>query len=369
MAERELALPSWEPRVTAELERAQRAVLLLGRATPTNLGAELERLELAYRYNDADLPRFEYEPSPPSDLEQELQRLADELERIGGPLAELYAARARELALEQALCTAAGSPSFWSRARERYRAAGTFGREADLLAESWVAETDGTRADDELDETETSVSDDERDPQSLVSRMLRAVGERKLPVRVLVSDRLSALAATGSGVILVAKGRRLRHEDVERTVLHELEGHALPRERGLSRALGLFHIGTAGGSDDQEGRALGLEKTHGFLRGARRVELARRHRACRSVEAGADFGATVRGLTDVETPLGVALRIAARAHRGGGLGREVVYLPSYLKVRAALRAAPHLDEVLGCGRISVEAASALAPWLHLTRVS
>ena len=62
--------------------------------------------------------------------------------------------------------------------------------------------------------------------------------------------------------------------------------------------LGIFRIGTARGSDDQEGRALALEKAAGLFDGHRRREIALRHAAARAVEDRADFVATARLLLD-----------------------------------------------------------------------
>ncbi len=356
-------LPSWEPAVAAELMRAQRNVHLIGRTTPSNLTEELVRLEGCFRKNTEPTLRFTYESAPPGPLERELSELGDKLDSIAEPLALTYAARARELALEQSLCTSVGQLGFWSKARRRFTTHELPDPRADALADAWLSSQE--LQEDGAHPASGSLSDDEQNPESLVQRMRSAVGARRLPFRVLVSDRLSALAATGNGVIWVASGRRLLPEAVARTVLHEVDGHALPRSLADGLALGLFRLGSAGGSDDQEGRALVLEDRAGFLQNERRLELARRHLACRRVEAGEPFGSTVDALTHVGTPLATALRIAARAHRGGGLGREAVYLRSYLRVSDALNAQPSLDEVLGKGRISVTAAPLVAPWLHL----
>jgi hypothetical protein len=137
----------------------------------------------------------------------------------------------------------------------------------------------------------------------------------------------------------------------------------LPRTRAASAPLAIFSLGTARGSDEQEGRALFLEHEAGVLDPGRRLELARRHLACRLLERGADFVETVRVLArDRGTPLADALRIAARAHRGGGLGREIVYLPSLLRVRALRQRRPALAQVLAMGLVSVEAAPLLERW-------
>jgi hypothetical protein len=45
--------------------------------------------------------------------------------------------------------------------------------------------------------------------------------------------------------------------------------------------------------------------------------------------------------------------------RGGGLGREVVYLPALLRVEQAFEREPELDDWLAAGRLSLAAARVL----------
>jgi hypothetical protein len=220
----------------------------------------------------------------------------------------------------------------------------------------------GLEGDSEREAGELVRSDDENDSRSLVSAMRRAVGARRLPLRVVVMRELSPLAATGEGFVQVAAGRMIAPRDVARTVLHEVEGHAAPGERARTLALSIFAIGTARGADDQEGRALYLERAAGFLDPARRRELALRHVAARAVEEGAAFVDAARLVADLGAPVTDALRIAARVSRGGGLAREVVYLPALLRVDAALRADPHMDAVLSAGRVAVGAVPLLRAW-------
>lgn len=145
--------------------------------------------------------------------------------------------------------------------------------------------------------------------------------------------------------------------------MHEIEGHSRPRERARSLRLGIFARGTAHGGDDQEGRALGLEQRANMLGPSRRRELGRRHLAAAAMRRGADFVDTVRLLEqDAGATLEDSLRIAARVHRGGGLGREIVYLPAYLRVRAAWQRDAKNDRVLGAGRVAVDALAVLRPW-------
>ena len=61
----------------------------------------------------------------------------------------------------------------------------------------------------------------------------------------------------------------------------------------------------------------------------------------------------------VQREPGQALAMALRIHRGGGLGRELAYLPAFLRVSDALRAAPWLEDLMKRGRISIEGARVL----------
>ena len=192
--------------------------------------------------------------------------------------------------------------------------------------------------------------------------MSREAGRCKLPMRVVVEPSLASLAATGDGVIFVAAERWIRVRDVERTVLHEIAGHALPRARAVSAPLGIFALGTARGTDDQEGRALLIERAAGFLDGSRRRELGLRHLGARATLDGATFVDVVELLLEHRAPLESAMRIASRVQRGGpgagGLAREIIYIPSLLRVERLLFE-PHgtgsstrIDDAMAGGRIA-----------------
>jgi hypothetical protein len=200
--------------------------------------------------------------------------------------------------------------------------------------------------------------------------MARAVGQAHLPIRVLVQPGLASLAATGDGFIVVAAGRWLSRRATARTVLHEIAGHALPRARASAQALRIFALGTARGIDDQEGRALLIERAAGFLDRERRTELALRHLAAELALAGATLVDSVELLMSKQAPLATALRVATRVHRGGsglgGLGREVVYLSALLRVERALlrdRFAV-VERVMSCGRVAAAVAPMLADAAH-----
>jgi hypothetical protein len=337
---------------------------MIAATTPLNLRAELERLGAAWQREGAQAPCFEYAPPPDHDpLRRALDMLAGTLEREG-ELGELYAARARELSDEALVCSAAGGPELREHARRRFARRDRFDADADALAEKWLTAPPVDRTDDDPPDNPLSRSDDESDPYSLLSRFWQEIGARRLPLRVVVMRNLSPLAAMGDGTIQVTAQKWLDRRDTERTVLHEIEGHAMPWTRAKTLPLGIFAFGTARGSDDQEGRALFIEHRCGFLDSRRRRELALRHGAARSIEEGADFASTAQWLLGRGAPLQDALRIAARVQRGGGLGREVVYLPAFLRIESALRSDPGMDTVLGSGRVSVNATPMLREWIH-----
>ena len=334
---------------------------VIAASTPVNLERELDRLNRTWRTSGATVPRFAYQAPPDhATLRATLASAACELAREG-ELGEIYAAKARELELDAEICEAAGTPTLWQAARRRYARRDTFDATADATADAWLTEPvhHDAPAPGEVPHVR---SDDELSPASLVSRLAQEIGRRRLPLRVVIKDNLASLAATGDGVVQVVAGRMITLRDVERTVLHEIVGHVEPTVRAATARLGIFAVGTARGSDDQEGRALAIERAAGFLDVGRRREIALRHVAARTLEARADFVDTARALLDRGAPIDAALRIAARAQRGGGLGREVVYLPALLRVEAAVSADASIDRVLASGRVAVDAAPALRPF-------
>jgi hypothetical protein len=356
-------LPRWGARGSSFLAAAAQQIRLIAANTPSNFREELERLRSAWRRGEASAPRFVYAPCPRhTELRRALVDIAKRLDAEGA-LGAIYAARARELDEEAAICEQAGGPGLFHAARRRYARRDEFDALADALATSWLDEGEG--------EGEEPValacvrSDDERDPASLLCRLREEIGRRKLPMRLLVSANIASLAATGDGFVQIVADRWLSPRDVERTVMHEIEGHVLPRLASARVRLGIFAVGTARGSDDQEGRALALEREGGYLDHGRRRELALRHVAARQVESGADFATTTRCLLRVGAPLDNALRIAARAHRGGGLARESVYLPALLRVEAAVTADASVDTVLRAGRVSIDAVRALRDFAEI----
>jgi hypothetical protein len=346
--------------------RAVRDVQVLAASTPIGARRERARLVRALKAGKSALPRWEYTSRHLDDLRRALDAAEHALGRgvqdePDGTRA-LWLRRVRELSLEAALCAAAGTREVGRLALARFAAPdAATERAASALSARWlrapVCEARGN-----------AIPSDSPDERSLVSRMRAAVGRMRLPFSVVVHPGLAPLAATGEGVILVTAGRLVCDEDAERTVLHETEGHALPRSRALHATHPLLRCGTARGSDDQEGRALLVEERAGMLGPRRRRQLAARHRAVEAMLGGATFAdvatALVRdhGLDALE-----AVVVAERAFRGGdgtfpGLGRERVYLEAFVRVRSHLDAKPEDEAVLASGQVALDAIEALRPF-------
>jgi hypothetical protein len=363
---------------------AARLIVPLSALTPVNAGPERARLVEELRAGRRPRPRWQYAAPPNDDLRRVLGSAERDLvRRVESPLDGLYLERIRELALEAALSAAAGTHEVGRLAtlrfaprREGASGAGGAGRAGAAsgaggaggaggaengaeLAAAWLRESPPVCTPGAL------IVSDADDSRSLFARMRAEVGRLGVPFVVRAAPALAALAATGENVILVATGRPLAEEDIARTVLHEVHGHAFPRVRAARATSALFRAGTARGADDQEGRALWLEQRAGFLRSKRRRQLASRHDAVEAMQRGASFAdVAVRlvhthGVSEAE-----AVIVAERAFRGSdgthpGLGRERVYLPSLLRVGAYLEAHPEDDRVLASGQISVDAIDAL----------
>jgi hypothetical protein len=345
----------WLSAIERLVTHAARDVRLLATLTPLEAHTERARLVAELIGKRRALPRWTYAPQADDDL----RRALDAAERAlagsnSSPLDELYLARIRELSLEAALCAAAGTRQVGPLARQRFAPDPRVERAASELCVIWLAEP-VTAA------SGAAVASDDPRPGSLLSRMRAAVGDLRLPFSVVAQPNLAPLAATGERVILVATGRAVHDEDCRRTVLHEIDGHARPRARSQGSSLALLRAGTARGIDDQEGRALLLEERAGFLGSRRKRQLAARHYAVEAMLDGASFADVASALADTHgLEAQDAIVVAERVFRGSdgtrpGLGRERVYLESYVRVRRHLDGHPEDEEVLAAGQVAVDA--------------
>ena len=361
--------PDWTAKVDPLLQGLVRRVTLLSSATPRNAEAERARLIEAFTQDRPSNPTWQYAPRDVREARRELGILASHLDTLGAtPLRDIYLARVTELTEEAALCEAIGKPTLAPLAEARFLPAKN-ADDARALAEEWIA----SGAEEGLPVGPWVRSDDDGDPRSLLSQMRAEIGRLRLPFAVVVHPDLSSLAATGERTILVAGNRLLSEETTRRTVMHEVLGHALPRARATSLSPAIFQAGTARGIDEQEGFALCIEQQRKALGPARRRELAGRYLAVCAMREGRSFRETVltlrkdRGLSPAE-----AVHVAERCFRGSdgafaGLGRERIYLETFLRVRDWIEAHPDDETILSSGQVSLDSLATLRPFVPSRR--
>ncbi|MCU0658425.1 MAG: DUF1704 domain-containing protein [Polyangiaceae bacterium] len=294
------------------LGEVARSFPLVHAASPLNWRPELARLTDAAVRKISTEPQFVYpQRRPEPSLIDGLGALAERLAEGGeGELA----GRVRAVLLDLRLVGAIGSPGLLPLARLRFGCSD----EDDGRAARWACQAPGERRGEVL-------AEDRQDPRSVWRQAEAEIAARRLPVRVALRAGLPSLAAFGQGVVLVAAERRCDPGTARRTALHEVVGHAAPWwER---QKVGGWLCGEE--QDREEGLALRVEEAAGLLDEGRRRELGLRHVAARLVHEGASFLEVVESMEDLYVPAAEAAALAARALRGGGLGRERAYLPWY----------------------------------------
>ena len=341
--------------VARRLKQLETTIALLDRVRPLNLTHELARLTRACEAGQRPRPAFESAPAA------ELGHVRRELLELAKTLSaqdleqRLLAERALELELEAALAEHVGEPVFGQLAQRRFPLPEPATGVAKLAQQFLTAHSPAK-------EPENSEllhdSSDARDPLSLWSELSRRLQAERFAVRIEVVVGLVSLAAVADGVVRVRAGARLTAATARRIALHEVEGHVRPRVTGQLLG-GVFLAGSARASEDEEGRAILLEERAGLLGTERRHELARRYLAAESLRAGAEFWDTVTLLGQRGATLAAAIELTSRVHRGGGLGRELIYLVGYQRVATALGRRPELEQVLVSGRVALDAAEGL----------
>jgi hypothetical protein len=342
-------------RLARRLKQIETSIALLDRVRPLNLTSEQDRLTRAFLAGQRAVPDFQYAPRAAlTDARKELAELAAAL-GTHDTEQRLLAQRAQELELEAALAEHVAEPGFAELARQRFPLPEEPSLARKLAEQFLTAQPSGNSPEigDILHD-----SSDARDPKSLWSELSRRLEVERFAVRIEVVVGLVSLAAVADGVVRVRAGARLSEREARRIALHEVEGHVRPRVAGQLLG-GVFLAGAPRASEDEEGRAILLEERAGLLDAARRKELARRYLAAESLRGGAEFWDTVTLLGQRGATLPDAIELAGRVHRGGGLGRELIYLTGYQRVATALGRRPELEQVMASGRVTLDAAEAL----------
>jgi hypothetical protein len=334
------------------LAKAESAILLLARSHPTNWQALHATLQASWARGDPREPAIEFRPPPDLSSVHAALAQASGVAMREGALGGHLAARAAELDEEASLAEQIGKPGFRSRAARRYA---HLGSRADTAADALAAEWSRL---DHVPESQSRVaSDDFSNPLSLINQMRTEMSRCGISVPMRVDPRLAAIATVDRDCVWVRAGETLHPTHARRVAVHEIQGHAMRRVAARCPENFLSSSGFALSDEDEEGRAIWLERRAGLLDGTRRAELARRHLAADACQRGASFVETVQSLATIGTSLEEALRVALRVWRGGGLAREVIYLRAYLRVLDTLSTSPEVEQWMARGRFSLDVAS------------
>jgi hypothetical protein len=342
----------WLRGLEQRLAEIQTRTALMFYCRPLNFDAERARLLSAWEVGRGGEPEFVY-PAPPnlSTERRELEALARAAERFG-EIGKLYAERALELELEAELAEASGQGHFLSLSARRFAPSLVAEPHLEGLLDSW------SEPYPVLGET-LIASDNLAHANSLIRQLERLSQEAGLAFRCVRVPGLVSAAATGDNSFVVAVGRELGASAARRIAVHEVYGHGVPTQNARRQRLGLFRLGSAAGLDTQEGYALWCEQHAGLLDPARKLELMLRHRAAAACLRGVSFSEVCFDLLQRGAALEMGLSVTLRVFRGGGLAREVTYVPAFVRVDAALSADPELGRWLNVGRLSLHAIAVL----------
>ncbi len=330
------------------LLRAEAEIALIDRTRPLEFAREFQRLLSAWEQGRHEAPTLHYARG--RSLESLKHRLCLTVEQSTDESVESWwlAGRAGELLLEARIADAVGTPVFDALARMRFASPiGNHATQLESTARQWVAEGAAAERGEPCFR-----SDDRTASASLWSMLSSRIGSLHLPVRLRVDDGLVSIAACGQDLVVVRGNAWLTAGAAARITEHEVSGHLLPRLAAKSRT-DILRCGCAGANDDEEGRALLIECRLGLMDPFRRSELGSRHLACTHLRRGATFVDAVRELAELGAPLDMAIHSVLRASRGGGLGREIIYLPAMQRLGRAFEARPELEQWFRRGRASL----------------
>jgi len=332
---------------------------LLDACRPLGLGPEEARIQALLdsqpRPNPAQLvPQLAWPARPSLDLDlHRLEQVAATCARLeSSELGRILGARALELALDAELVRARGTPGLLALARRRFRGALPAERhEADVLAREWLGQK--------------GLETEQGELVDLAPELRRLASARAIALDVVEVD-MAARAAVTATAVFVRRGARVSEHQAARIFAHEVFGHALPR-RAAVKSGPPFRIGPCGADADEEGRAVHLEVALGHLDAERRVELAVRHILSAHLLDGGHVGEGLLDLRGRGVPSRILAQTATRVLRGGGLCREVIYLPAFLRVGPRL-AEPEVERVFRAGRATLDEVGVLGRLLGPAQV-
>lgn len=171
---------------------------------------------------------------------------------------------------------------------------------------------------------------------------------------VEICDHIASGMMVSKDILYISESATIRRDRVLPLLHHEIGTHLLTYFNGRRQPFRQLYAGFAGYEELQEGLAILAEFLAGGLTRNRLRTLAGRVLAVNAVVQGASFVETFRLLHyEHGFPPRVAFVTTLRAHRAGGLTKDVVYLRGFTKLLEYLRS-DHDVEPLYVGKIALK---------------
>lgn len=322
-------------------------------ATPINSEAAWQEFSHSHHRQS---PTFQYRPLPyhPRLLKRHLFDIA--IERIEDPtLAHLFWEKQVELDRQLTTLNDLNTPNFLYSSHQLYGAP-----DADLitLARDLLVTTGRAIA------RRRSTFEDDCSPgghvpvREVVDRARQEIDyyHRRLPAfnaSVELCDHIAAGMMVSRGKLLVSNHLKLGSENVVPLLHHEIGTHLLTYYNGRCQPLRQLYTGLAGYDELQEGLAVLAEYLGGRLSVARIRTFAGRVIAVATMASGKSFLETYQQLCDeFHFSARQSFVTSLRAHRGGGLTKDIIYLRGLRDLLKYLEGGHDL-EPLYVGKISL----------------
>jgi uncharacterized protein (TIGR02421 family) len=305
--------------------------------TPINVA---EAREAFFRGED---PEFAYRPLPDVDgLQQRLDRIRPE-NATDPSIATMVGRLAAELGLRLEMFRTRGTDKFFLVAVEMFGHVdqATLDLANRILAvEPQTGRTQRTIGAEELAERARHELEHYR---SEYPEMKATVNLSKSRPGVMVE----------AGVLHIGKDTRIGRSRVDQLLQHEIGTHIVTFENGQAQPLQMLGLGLAGCDELQEALGVLAEHLSGGLRASRLRVLAYRVVAAQMRSNGAQFRDTYDRLIALGASKGVAFTTSMRAHRAGGMTKDVIYLRGLTRLMEHLARGVEL-ETLFVGKIAFD---------------
>lgn len=174
--------------------------------------------------------------------------------------------------------------------------------------------------------------------------------------QIRISDAMGAIAMVSNSTKSLVLNANHTYSDNQINILtnHEIGVHMVTSMNSVLHPLQVFSHGFPNNEETQEGLAVFSEYMSGNLTVSRLKELAYRVLAVDSLAKGYSFSQTFRMLHNgYDLNRQDAFHIAVRAHRGGGLTKDHLYLSGLKKIYNRYKEGKDLS-VLLTGKVSLE---------------